>query len=346
MKEIKVTAHLEGLCFLRLRGSTMQHTRMELQTLISVRKRIMVVIFFYMTLDIEMILAACCFIFWVVDFSTGSSPSEQVHQTPADALYKPGDTAVIHCSHTVDNFERICWYKQSNNQLQLLGYMDMIFGRPEESVNVKINGSAEKGQICTLIVEELNVNGNAVYFCAAGYHSAVCLCTPPQKHSNINITEPTVKILRPAQKEIRNKRDDAEKKTLVCAATRFYPDHVSIYWQINGADATDGVATDHAAVQGNDSFYRITSRLRVPAQKWFSSKTKFTCAVRFFNGSAYNWSNKTISGDNVGYMRLTQNAKLSYTVIIVKSCIYGAFVCFLVLKLQISGRKQNKREQS
>ncbi|MEQ2260807.1 hypothetical protein XENORESO_001710, partial [Xenotaenia resolanae] len=42
------------------------------------------------------------------------------------------------------------------------------------------------------------------------------------------------------------------------------------------------------------------------------------------------------------YLKITQNAKLSYGVLIVKSCIYGAFVCFLVWKLQSSPRKQNK----
>ncbi|CAG5866805.1 unnamed protein product, partial [Menidia menidia] len=288
----------------------------------------------------------------------------QVKQFPLDVIERTTSTIQLYCTQSLKDHRVMLWYMQTpeDTALRLIGfaYGEFETNSVEEPFrkHFKLFGNLKEDlKNGTLSIENPNpLKHTGTYFCATRIAHRVkhpyalnknpsygLLSYSPAYFgrgtkvtvldSNINITEPTVKILRPAQKEIRNKRDDAEKKTLVCAATRFYPDHVSIYWQINGEDATDGVATDHAPVQGNDSFYTITSRLRVPAQKWFSSKTKFTCAVRFFNGSAYNWSNKTISGDNVGYMRLTQNAKLSYTVIIVKSCIYGAFVCFLVLKL-------------
>lgn len=72
---------------------------------------------------------------------------------------------------------------------------------------------------------------------------------------------------------------------MVCVASRFYPDHVSVFWQIDGVNVeTDGVATDNAALWEGEH-YSITSRLRVPLREWFTPGKKFTCTVSFFNGN-------------------------------------------------------------
>uniref|UniRef100_A0A4W6BN11 Ig-like domain-containing protein n=1 Tax=Lates calcarifer TaxID=8187 RepID=A0A4W6BN11_LATCA len=115
-------------------------------------------------------------------FSTGSSLSDQVHQTPADIQKKPGGTAKIYCSHSIDSYDRIFWYKQlKNKQLQFLGYMLGKDGYPEKGVDVKIDGGANKGQNCTLTIDGLSLSNSAVYFCAASYHSATYHCSSVQK---------------------------------------------------------------------------------------------------------------------------------------------------------------------
>uniref|UniRef100_A0A3Q2PAJ2 Ig-like domain-containing protein n=1 Tax=Fundulus heteroclitus TaxID=8078 RepID=A0A3Q2PAJ2_FUNHE len=98
---------------------------------------------------------------------------DQVYQTPAAMFLNPGGAALINCSHSIQGYDVILWYKHSDSkQMQLLGYNDVINGYPEPGLKVKINGSANKDKICTLTVEDLSASSSAVYFCAARYHSA------------------------------------------------------------------------------------------------------------------------------------------------------------------------------
>ncbi|KAE8290292.1 hypothetical protein D5F01_LYC12014 [Larimichthys crocea] len=132
---------------------------------------------------------------------------------------------------------------------------------------------------------DLKLKRCANYEAYFGQGTKLTVLDPDQK-----LNPPQVKVLRPSQNECRNR-----KKTLVCVASKFYPDHVSVYWKINGENHTDGVVTDNNALKKDDE----------------------------------------------RYLRLTNAAKLSYGVFIAKSCIYGAFVAFLVWKLQGSTGKQS-----
>ncbi|KAF4084302.1 hypothetical protein AMELA_G00127010, partial [Ameiurus melas] len=104
----------------------------------------------------------------------------------------------------------------------------------------------------------------------------------------MTITSPTVKLLPPSPDELCNAQKDREKVTLVCLATKFYPDHVSITWQVNGKERKINVATDHVAQQDNNtSLYSMSSRLRVDQIEWTNVKNYFTCIVTFYNGRDY-----------------------------------------------------------
>ncbi|KAM7376300.1 hypothetical protein PAMP_006042 [Pampus punctatissimus] len=154
--------------------------------------------------------------------------------------------------------------------------------------------------------------------------------------SNYTITAPTVTVLPPSQNECQNPNNNQKKKTLVCVATNFYPDHVSVDWKINEKNVTKGVATDNAALrkEKDSGMYNITSRLKVSLREWYNPSNTFECIVRFYNGKEYENVSASITGEEEKYLKITQSAKLSYSVFIAKSCIYGAFVVFLVWKLQ------------
>ncbi|KAG7511387.1 immunoglobulin lambda-1 light chain-like [Solea senegalensis] len=113
---------------------------------------------------------------------SGSSLSDKVKQTPAHMFKKSTETVNISCSHSIDNYDRILWYKQLNNrQLQFLGYMLANIENPESGVAVKMEGNANKDQTCTLTIKTLDLNSSAVYFCAASLHSATHHCSSVQK---------------------------------------------------------------------------------------------------------------------------------------------------------------------
>lgn len=103
--------------------------------------------------------------------SAGSSHIDKVQQTPAESFYTSEETvAKIKCVHHIQDYTRIFWYKQSkNNELQLLGYMNVDKEYPETGVNVTMTGRSTKGETCTLTIKGLNPNSSAVYFCVASH---------------------------------------------------------------------------------------------------------------------------------------------------------------------------------
>ncbi|XP_022603635.1 uncharacterized protein LOC111223678 [Seriola dumerili] len=163
---------------------------------------------------------------------------------------------------------------------------------------------------------------------------------------NLPPKQPTVKVLKPSVSECRNRKDNKQyNKTLVCVASDFYPDHVSVFWQIDGGNVTRGVATDSSA-RRDGKYYRITSRLMVPLTQWYTPEKNFSCTVSFFNGNKTTYSSNWVRGIEAPgrerYLRITHNAKLSYAVLIVKSSFFGVFVVVLLLcKLKGSSGKQN-----
>lgn len=113
--------------------------------------------------------------------------------------------------------------------------------------------------------------------------------------NGISVQEPKVELLQPSPNECQNQKSNVRKKTLVCLATGFYPDHVDVSWEVNGVKVSDGVATDSAALRDGDH-YKISSRLRVESKLWFTPTTMFKCIVGFYNGEDTVYVNATLNG--------------------------------------------------
>ncbi|KAL3968533.1 capicua transcriptional repressor [Sarotherodon galilaeus] len=290
-------------------------------------------------------------------------------QSSAQVVNTGTEELRINCSHDGSSLQVMLWYqhKQSDQAMSLIGFT-VLMGEPNYESQFRDRFQIKRDDTVkgSLIIKNLNLSDSAVYFCAASTHSLVTnllyldslylssvLFVQKLKHcpnyeayfgqgtkltvlENSNITAPKVKILEPSEHECKNGKDKKRKKTLVCVASGFYPDHVEVYWQIDRKNITDGVATDEAAerIETPPVSYRITSRLRVSAKDWFTEGKNFTCIVSFYDGNAATKYNDTIFGVEEKYLKITNKAKLSYAVFIFKSCLYGAFVGFLVWRLQ------------
>uniref|UniRef100_W5N795 Ig-like domain-containing protein n=1 Tax=Lepisosteus oculatus TaxID=7918 RepID=W5N795_LEPOC len=282
-----------------------------------------------------------------------------ITQKPVITFCNPGAASVtFHCEHDQSTHYFIFWYKQSQGgELFLITYSSGTGTADTEPAFNKSKFTMARPQIkkSSLEIKNLESSDTAVYFCASrrslhcanyeayfGQGTKLTVLDP-----SVPVTSPkNLKILKPSKEEIKKKK----KATLVCVATGFYPDHITVSWKVNGQDQTKGVKTDDAAIKGNDKKYSITSRLRVRETEWFNPKKKFTCITSFYNGSAYMKNEVQINGEldvnSTGcgltadaYMGSTKNVSTYYVIFLGKSVMYGLFVTVLAWKIKRNSGK-------
>ncbi|XP_029350224.1 immunoglobulin delta heavy chain-like [Echeneis naucrates] len=280
-----------------------------------------------------------------------------VHQS-GDRLTHTGVTVTLECRRG-EGFNMMSytmyWYRQHYYGAPvefLIKEYDTTEGHFQSSINTAKN-------YFSLQITAPHVNDSSTYYCAASHSDAHSQDYGEPVHfgqgtkltvseDGLDVTpvdEENIKLFAPSSKQCKN-RVGQKTKTLVCLATHFYPDHVNVTWEVNGEQNKPNIieSTDAAAAKRNgDRYYSITSRLTVPSEVWTNPENNFTCIVDFFDGTKNIQTRKSISGvkdeEEEGmtrekYLKITHNAKLAYTVFIVKSSIYGAFVVFLLWKWQ------------
>uniref|UniRef100_A0A3B4FUY7 Ig-like domain-containing protein n=1 Tax=Pundamilia nyererei TaxID=303518 RepID=A0A3B4FUY7_9CICH len=229
---------------------------------------------------------------------------------PSNGLVK------MHCYQNDTDYQYLYWYKQPRGKsFQLI--VATVAGISQFEEGFKSGFQAEKNdKQWSLTITSIQEKDEAVYLCAARLHGTVAdlrtFFGGGTKLTVLDPIKPNVTVLAPSVNECKNKKDKKRKKTLVCVATEFYPDHVKVFWQIDGKNITDGVATDEAAerIETPSVSYRITSRLRVSAKDWFTKGKNFSCIVSFYNGTGTTKHFGEISGieGKLNHVSPTENA--------------------------------------
>ncbi|KAF5891686.1 T-cell receptor beta variable [Clarias magur] len=105
---------------------------------------------------------------------TGLTNGTVVQQSPHDLIKYQGQSAVIRCSHKIERYDRIMWYKETKKKdFIFMGYLISKNANPETEFKdkVTISGDAFDGY-GSLEVLRLSLKSEGVYFCAA-YYTAV-----------------------------------------------------------------------------------------------------------------------------------------------------------------------------
>uniref|UniRef100_A0A673NFQ1 Ig-like domain-containing protein n=1 Tax=Sinocyclocheilus rhinocerous TaxID=307959 RepID=A0A673NFQ1_9TELE len=234
-----------------------------------------------------------------------------VYKSNGEILQEPemfanrSSTVTLTCQHDNSDHYRLFWYKQAKGTVGLsllvfsAGQNQAYIEEPFKTQDSKYAATRPEIKMSTLQINNLETEDSALYYyvcCDTGgsypaYFGNGTKLTVLGKNiqKSANVTLPKVKILPPSPKEIcsQDKIND-KRSTLVCVASGFYPDHVSVSWKVNGVARQDSVSTDTSAQQDKTTLmYHISSRIKVNDTDWMDLKSSFACTVQFFNGDEY-----------------------------------------------------------
>uniref|UniRef100_A0A8C4RRU0 Ig-like domain-containing protein n=1 Tax=Erpetoichthys calabaricus TaxID=27687 RepID=A0A8C4RRU0_ERPCA len=209
-----------------------------------------------------------------------------IHQKPLFIIQHPGYAAEIQCEHNSE-YNYMYWYRQQSGW------------RIELILLAIVKSDIARGSIK---IKSLRPDDTTVYFCAASRHSNKFLSCTLYFGSGTrltvlekDVTEPTLEILSPSQNELCKRN----RVTLICLATDFYPDHISITWDLPELNEPTRIKTDTPVLNGHTKLYSISSRLRVPKSVWCNPDNKFTCIVTFGMENGTETYRRSIHGSQV-----------------------------------------------
>nr|8EKF_LLL Chain LLL, 311R Light Chain [Homo sapiens] len=201
---------------------------------------------------------------------------QSVLTQPPSVSGAPGQTVTISCTGGSSNIGAgydVHWYQQlpgTAPKLLIYGNINRPSGVPD-----RFSGS-KSGTSASLAITGLQAEDEADYYCQS-YDSSLSGSWVFGGGTKLTVlgqpkAAPSVTLFPPSSEELQ-----ANKATLVCLVSDFYPGAVTVAWKADGSPVKVGVETTKPSKQSNNK-YAASSYLSLTPEQWKSHRS-YSCRV-------------------------------------------------------------------